>query len=367
MCIGCLIAISFQCSKFNLVIYISGFPKCSTTSFYGILARHSKVQKTYCTNDYPCPVSRSDNELTEIKEPNWWDNIQRSRGKTLRRYTGLFSKARHSIMESFRRGFAEAHCRMANCDVNQQVITGDFSVYTAWVAEGWQDETTNQGSFGPVVLTPQKIYKVLPSAKLIVLMRNPTDRLYSGYNFRVWANKNRSAEDFHHQCKKAIKWWHACTKSLGLSERRCAFGSYYPHILKDLDSFTENGSNRVPINSTVLQDQAQVIENYRIPVRIRLGLYVIYLKEWLTVFPRSSFLFLKYQNFTGNPVGTLEDQVYPFLDLPFVKQPSSPKSMIRSHYSPMLPETRTMLNEFYRPYNVELSQLLKDKDYLWNI
>ena len=303
----------------------------------------------------------------EIKEPNWWDNTQTQAGKTFRKYTGLFSTAKDAIVKDFLQTYAQKKCDLAKCDINEEIITGDFSPYTAWSPETWKDEEINQGSPEPVVLSPHKIQTILPNSKLIVLMRNPTDRLYSEYNSRIWTHTNQSSSDFHFQCKKAIKWWLACTEILGLSERHCAFGSYYPRVLKNVKSIINAGTEiSKPIGiEEPLEGQVPVIENNQISIRLRIGLYVIYIKEWLSLFPRSSFLFLKYKTFMSDPLGTLQDKVYPFLDLPFVKKPTSPKQTSASRYAPMLPETREMLDEFYQPYNIQLSALIEDDDFLW--
>lgn len=34
-------------------------------------------------------------------------------------------------------------------------------------------------------------------------------------------------------------------------------------------------------------------------------------------------------------------------------------------YEKMLPKTRTLLNDFYKPYNQRLAEQLKDDRYLW--
>ena len=43
------------------------------------------------------------------------------------------------------------------------------------------------------------------------------------------------------------------------------------------------------------------------------------------------------------------------------------KSNSQSRKKAMLPQTRKLLNDFYRPFNLELANLLNDKGYMWNV
>ncbi len=44
---------------------------------------------------------------------------------------------------------------------------------------------------------------------------------------------------------------------------------------------------------------------------------------------------------------------------------SMPVKNVGTHKSVMLPKTRAMLEEFYRPFNQKLAKQLKDERYLW--
>ncbi len=104
---------------------------------------------------------------------------------------------------------------------------------------------------------------------------------------------------------------------------------------------------------------------------LRAGMYSVFLKDWMSVFPRSQFLILKAEDYYSNMAAALR-QVFKFLDVnPFVadidakmKIRNTMKSMGRST-EPMLEKTKTVLSEFYVPFNQELATLLQDDRFLW--
>ena len=84
-------------------------------------------------------------------------------------------------------------------------------------------------------------------------------------------------------------------------------------------------------------------------------------------------LFLKFEEYIADPMGTVMDKVYPFLNLrnltntektrlskkiKKVKNKSSKKLKL-------LPETLELLRDFYAPFNERLRDLLGDDKWLW--
>ena len=102
----------------------------------------------------------------------------------------------------------------------------------------------------------------------------------------------------------------------------------------------------------------------------RSGMYALFLKDWLDVFPRQQFLFLRTEDYGADKLGTLNDQVYPFLNIPKVdgkdrERIETMKNVFQQKYEPMFNETREILTAFYQPFNEKLAKLLGDDKWLW--
>ncbi len=103
---------------------------------------------------------------------------------------------------------------------------------------------------------------------------------------------------------------------------------------------------------------------------IRASLYYVYLSDWLSVYPRDQFLFIKSENYFNNRSETLRE-VFKFLGL---EEPdrnfysavnamgiyNRQKSTLRIDTA-----TKELLRQFYAPANAKLSSLLNMKVFLW--
>jgi len=66
----------------------------------------------------------------------------------------------------------------------------------------------------PLILHPAYIIaKVQPNAKFVALLRNPTDRLYSDWEF---FNKQHDKQVFHELVVKAVEDFQSCVKEVSL-------------------------------------------------------------------------------------------------------------------------------------------------------
>ncbi|KAK7479376.1 hypothetical protein BaRGS_00029368 [Batillaria attramentaria] len=110
-----------------------------------------------------------------------------------------------------------------------------------------------------------------------------------------------------------------------------------------------------------------------LPMRLHIGMYSVFMKEWLAVFPRDRFYILRTEDYQANMKEHLR-RIYKFLDV----EPLSDKSLdeivnkTRRHVTQrkvnltdMYPDTRELLTKFYSPYNRELAKILEDPGYLW--
>jgi hypothetical protein len=163
---------------------------------------------------------------------------------------------------------------------------------------------------------PERAREVVPHAKFIVLLRNPIDRAYSGYQMKV----RRGIE--------TLSFEDAVDK-----ERERLSGSDDPISLP-----------------------------WRHYSYLKRGLYVDQLKRWMSVFPRERFLILKSEDFYEDP-GRVLNQTLEYLGL----RPWSPESFKAYHlseYAEIAPATRKRLREYFAPYNQQLHTFL-GRDFEW--
>ncbi|RUS85532.1 hypothetical protein EGW08_006740, partial [Elysia chlorotica] len=177
--------------------YIIGFSKCATTDMYSNLAWHPDV-------------------LRGNKEAHWIDYLRFAENRRyLQNYTKLFENMIEKIeMSVFSRGYSP-------------YIFGDATPCTAWFSLNWPCFQGNEDSvLEPKYTNADVVHSMVPSAKIIVMIRDPIDRLYSRY--LTWrmkvphaAYQNPSAETFHNLCVQAVKLYQDCFKHG--TYRQCAY------------------------------------------------------------------------------------------------------------------------------------------------
>ena len=189
-------------------------------------------------------------------------------------------------------------------------------------------EATPTYLFHPHV--PKRMASVLPDVKLIVLLRNPTERAYSHYYHNV--RKNRETISF----EEAIA-----------AESERASGEF----------------------RKMLEDEHYFNFNYKCFAYLSRGIYVDQFKRWFEFFPREQILILKFEDFAADPTVTFR-QVLNFLDLPSwepkeYKQYNSYEDKSSMSYPSMNTETRSYLINYFKPHNERLYEYL-GVDFDWN-
>ncbi|XP_053244935.1 carbohydrate sulfotransferase 15 [Podarcis raffonei] len=299
--------------------YIIGQPKCGTTDLYDRLRLHPDVR------------------FSAIKEPHWWTRkrfgIIRLRDGFHDRYPvedylDLFDLAAHQIQSVLQGDTAK--------DFNK-IIIGEASASTMWDNNAWIFFYDNSTEGEPPFLIQDFIHAFQPNAKLIVMLRDPVERLYSDYLY--FANANKSVEDFHEKVAESLQLFENCLADYSL--RACVY------------------------NNTI---------NNAMPVRLQVGLYVVFLLDWLTVFNKDQILVLRLEDHASNVKFTMH-MVFQFLDLGALSEKEealitkSPASNTRRpedrNLGPMLPITKEILRDFYQPFNTKLAQVLSDEAFLW--
>ncbi|XP_021375434.1 carbohydrate sulfotransferase 15-like [Mizuhopecten yessoensis] len=219
---------------------------------------------------------------------------------------------------------------------SREIITGEASPSNLEDNRWWWNYAVNQYDTEPPALTNANyIHRFMPNLKMIIILRNPVSRLYSDYLFV--SEGEVSAKRFHQEVLKEIRSFQSCSSYHDI--RYCL----------DHNSFNEgNVTSSVPLSN---------------------GFYVVFIKEYMKFFPRNQFHIIRLDEYSKNKSEVMRN-IFRFLDVGDVKQQvrntsKNSRKKKGSDTRDMLPETRSLLTEFYQPYLVQLADLLGDERYLW--
>ena len=324
-----------KCLPYFMVI---GTAKSGTTDLFATISKHK----------YVIPPER--------KEQMWW-NRERLLGVSLQEYMDRFD-----VM--FTKGLAGSMSIEKLLNVtNYPYITGEATPTYISDSQYWMDTPENTGYDEATILTPHLIKHIIPDVKVIIILRNPTDRLFSDYNFfgtrsafsgpghpfPLKSKYTPSAEDFHNRVVYSTKWLTDCFQTV--PRRHCLYDIPYRNREK-LPMFYYRGQHGIGFVT-----------------RTRMGLYVEYLKDWFEIFPREQILVVRMEDYAKDRKDIL-DQVFKHLSLPadqtIPQMKIERKNDSRKKVPEMLKETRKILDDFYKPYNKALADLLNDTRYLWD-
>lgn len=302
--------------------YIIGQPKCGTTDLFHRLLMLPELK------------------FNIIKEPHWWTRkrfgyIRFKKGFQehfpIGDYLDLFDLAAINIQEGIRGNSSGEHHAL-------QIITGEASASTMWDNQAWSYLHGNEEQIEPPFLAQDIIHAVQPDAKIIIMLRDPVERLYSDYLYFTLANK--SAEDFHQKVVESVQLFQSCLSARSL--RSCVYSTSLFNTM---------------------------------PVRLTLGMYFVFVLDWLTVFRREQILVLRLEDYAATLNKTIQ-KVFDFLNVgPLSKQVEAaltkrPMSNTRRAkdriLGPMLPATRNLLHHFYQPFNSKLAGILNKTAFLWS-
>lgn len=175
---------------------------------------------------------------------------------------------------------------------------------------------------------PARAARLVPDAKLIVLLRNPVDRAYSHY---------------HHMVRHG-------SETLSFEE---AIKSEPERVAADIERLQ-------------IEPLHRSLAHHRFSYLAR-GRYAEQLERWLSEFPRDRFLVLSSEELYASPSSAYQ-QVLAFLGLPY-KGPSgfrnhSYTSGASAKHGPMREDLRRSLLEEFEPENQRLYRLLQ-RDFGW--
>lgn len=183
-------------------------------------------------------------------------------------------------------------------------------------------ETTPYYIYHPLVA--ERVYKCFPNVKLIVMLRNPVKRAWMHYNLEVAIG-----------CEKL--------------EFEKAIASEPDRLKGEIEK--------------IKADEGYYSFNHQHYSYLSRGIYVEQIKNWLDYFPREQLLILKSEDFLAN-TRKVFSEVLDFLDITASAIKEYEINNIED-YSKMPPEIEQQLTDYFKPYNQELSDLLKE-DFTWS-
>jgi hypothetical protein len=172
-------------------------------------------------------------------------------------------------------------------------------------------------------LAPGRVKKLVPHARLIVLLRNPVNRAYSHYQ------KERDRED----------------ESLTFEE---AIDREAQRVEPGLDKVLSGKHSHSWWHYSYLAR----------------GRYAEQLERWFALFPREQFLILRSEDYAANTL-QIVDQSCRFLGIAEGQITTFPRSNKSGYEKPLAPETRQKLVDYFRPHNQRLYEMI-GRDMEWD-
>ncbi|HEY9295177.1 MAG TPA: sulfotransferase domain-containing protein, partial [Phormidium sp.] len=212
----------------------------------------------------------------------------------------------HFFELNFERGLEWYSKQLTRSVAGEKVLlweTTPYYIYHPWVAE--------------------RVYKCFPNVKLIVMLRNPVKRAWMHYHLEVAIG-----------CEKL--------------DFEKAIASEPDRLKGEIEK--------------IKADEGYYSFNHQHYSYLSRGIYVEQIKNWLDYFPREQLLILKSEDFLANP-GKVFSEVLDFLDITASAIKEYEINNIED-YSKMPPEIEQQLTDYFKPYNQELSDLLKE-DFTW--
>lgn len=296
--------------------FLAGFPKCGTTTLHHALVNHPQIF------------------APRTKEGHWWTRRLKTSPNSLR-----------SSVSIYLNNFDISKSRQQK----ERSITYDGSQSYLWDSSFFSKESQLDYCAMPAIIS-----RVLPDAKFIVVMRNPTTRAFSDFLFLcnshhddTWppAMKEDPARYFHTTLLKVTTLFNNCLKTNSLQRcmsklRSLSYGCGY------------------------------------IGERLSIGLYYAHLHKWMQFYPRENFLFLRTEDISKEPY-KLMTKITKFLGIDRVSEKETTEWFSREYnvheehpdIDPdkliLRQESKDLLDDFFEPYNKMLSKLAGDSRFLW--
>jgi len=179
-------------------------------------------------------------------------------------------------------------------------------------------------SYLPNPIVPQRAFELMPSVKLIVMLRNPVDRAYSHYQHRF--SRGRETRTFEEVVETDKE------------------------ILKD-------GFDGLPTGD--YRRLGHLHYSY-----LPRGFYADQIETWMEVFPKEQFLIIRAEDFFSD-TQSIFDEVLAFLGLPKHRLERNERHNVGKYDRSMSATTRQDLADYFYQHNQRLSEYL-GRDFGWD-
>ena len=332
-------------------LFLAGFPKCGTSFLYCLI--NKLLHGTTC--------------MQYLKEPHFW--VRANAVKDV--HVPIVDHLGEYIL-NFLPGFAKRS--------NAMLIDG-----TPNMMFNWPRFRQSEHNFTNYCLIPSILPNLLPDSKYIVIMRNPIDLLYSAF----WYSCTRIVEQlpmevqlkgphlFHDRIKTNITIFNNCMmeSSVPLINHTCSMATK--------DSYSACITKRLHLLDKCIHDITFNLFSPELPhcgrSRIAMGVFFVHVRKWLSVVAKDRFFFLTLEDIAKNTTQGMLD-VLKYLGLKttnnykisaeLAKDSCGTNSQVRVNYKrdhrlQMRADTRALLEIFYHPFNLLLSELL-NRTTLWS-
>ena len=312
-------------------VFLAGFPKSGSTAFDDMLTIHPKIKHGIS------------------KEPRWWAP------PALTSNSNRFKPTKEYFIKYVLQYLPFAI--QAQKDKEILLIDSSPNLLASWSNIGFGEQ------FEDICVLPVVISLVISNPQFIVILRDPIEFLYSTFWFRcsskVYKNYNltsiqvlKGPQVFHSMVLRRLGIFSKCR--LKYTTELCVLAQTY---IKDEHS-VDFPCGVIPIHHAI---------------------YYVHILKWLSVIQRQNFYFITYEEYFQKPFEVTRD-IWDFLS---ISQPHlnytvwgerlqrGRNSQVKYNYRnnldlQMLPQTRIILKEFFKPFNNILSTLLGSDKYLWN-
>ena len=339
-------------------LFLLGFPKCGSTFLWCL------IERVINTTIRVRPAA--------FKEPGWWserrDGLNKLEAAEFGRYIANFATPIQAIDTSSQ----------------QNVIITEGTPGMAYASPKFNLDDHHQLNY---CLLPAAIPHFLPYAKFMMIMREPSDALYSLF---WWACKGRLTEKtrkgipdaFHKGVVLMIDVFNKCMRNGNIPDihHACSLSS------SDYSSCISHPKRLVLLDKCADRMSTHDFSTQRtgMPRCAMIGfsmyMYIIHVRRWLSVSKQPNKFYFLTLNDTSDSI-TVARRVFQLMDISLpvnfddvarqaYTECQRRKNTQKINYSSdpalqMRQDTRTLLKRFFTPFNQMLSQLLGDTKFLF--
>jgi hypothetical protein len=299
--------------------FITGTVKGGTTSLYNYLYQHPGI--------YMCPVKEPHFFCTDIDPSTFRDQYRRMINTDI---SDLLEEGPHNRMIS-------------------SAFIRDFDTYRKLFRWAGPGQVAGESSTSYLIskVAAENIYKLIPDAKIIIMLREPAQRAYSHYLMNL---KTGSVEGtFIDEIKKDME---AEPKGWGITRLYIEHGFYYEQVKRYLDLFGEKRV-KVILNEDLSADTEKIVRETYLFLSVD-PLFKAQVKQRHNTAAIPSSLFSRYV-LRQNRMIKFTSLIVPR----FIRNAIYSNVLITKKIPVPDTETKIFLSELYREDTLKLQQLIK--------